>query len=101
MLAGQVMPDCASVCELPSLRTCCLSAPLATEFSYVCVTPLDGLDRIPLDGFPECLSPVSSAAADQQIHPPVVRRQSGRLDDVHALLSSRVVLRLSLCPLVG
>ena len=41
---------------------------------------------------------VRSAADHQQVHPALVRRQPGRVDDVHGLLSDAAVRRLCLRP---
>ncbi len=46
----------------------------------------------------QCLSTVSGAAADQPVYSSVVRRQSGRLDDLPVVLSNGLVRRLCLCP---
>ena len=62
-----------------------------------------GLDRVGLcrsdaaGGLPV----VSGPAADQQVHPALVRRGDGGLDDLHVVLSDRALWRLCLQPPPG
>ena len=49
----------------------------------------------------ERLSSFPGATADQQVHPAVVWRLSGGLDDLHVVLPDAVVLRLRAGPLAS